>query len=94
MSANMADSRFSFELPSLSYIDAKWEEPSLRAPAPQARPVRRGGVASWLSRQAAAFFAWRREQEAAADLGRIVESEQLQARERSLGAHGDRESEP
>ncbi|MGD0102876.1 MAG: DUF1127 domain-containing protein [Rhodopila sp.] len=71
----MADSRFSFELPSLSYIDAKWEEPSLRAPAPQARPVRRGGVASWLSRQAAAFFAWRREQEAAAELSSMSDRE-------------------
>jgi len=75
MSANTADSRFSFELPSLSYIDAKWEEPNLRAPAAPSRPERRGGVAGWLSRQVAAFSAWRREQEAAAELSSMSDRE-------------------
>lgn len=32
MSAHTVHQTFSFQLPSLSYIDAKWEEPNLRAP--------------------------------------------------------------
>ena len=30
MSAQIANSQFTFKLPSLSYIDAEWEEPTLR----------------------------------------------------------------
>ena len=68
MSAHTADSQFSFQLPSLSYIDAKWEEPNLRAPTTTPRDVRRDGLAAWLSRQVAAFVAWRRDSEAAGEL--------------------------
>jgi uncharacterized protein YjiS (DUF1127 family) len=68
MSAHTADSQFSFQLPSLSYIDAKWEEPSLRTPVAPTRAVRKGGLAAWLSRQVGAFVAWRRDSEAAGEL--------------------------
>jgi uncharacterized protein YjiS (DUF1127 family) len=67
MSVHTADSQFSFSLPSLSYIDAKWEEPNLRTAATPS-VVRKGGLAAWLSRQAAAFVAWRRDSEAASEL--------------------------
>ncbi|PPQ27028.1 DUF1127 domain-containing protein [Rhodopila globiformis] len=66
MSVQTADSQFSFKLPSLSYIDARWEEPELLAPA--AAPGRRTGLAAWLSARVAAFQAWRRDREAAAEL--------------------------
>jgi len=69
MSAQIADSQFAFKLPSLSYIDAKWEEPDLRVPSasPQGG-ARKGGLAGWWSRQAAAFVAWRRNNDAAREL--------------------------
>jgi uncharacterized protein YjiS (DUF1127 family) len=66
MSVHTAESKFVFELPKLSYIDAKWEEPNLRAPA--TTPARKTGLAAWLSRQVAAFMAWRRDREALAEL--------------------------
>jgi uncharacterized protein YjiS (DUF1127 family) len=65
MSAHTADSQVHFELPRLSYIDAKWEEPSLRAPAAASR---KRGLADRLSRLVAAFVAWRRDREAFAEL--------------------------
>src|ERR1700759_57341 len=75
MSAHIADSQFSFELPSLSYIDAKWEEPSLRAPAPARQTLRDTGLAAWLSRQVAALVAWYRNGEAAAELAAMSDYE-------------------
>jgi uncharacterized protein YjiS (DUF1127 family) len=68
MSAHIANSQISFELPSLSYIDAKWEEPALREADTAAEPVRSTGLAAWLSRQVGALAAWRRNSEAAAEL--------------------------
>nr|WP_294554630.1 DUF1127 domain-containing protein [uncultured Rhodopila sp.] len=67
MSAHTADSH-SFKLPSLSYIDAKWEEPNLTAPAAAPDRARKSGVAAWLAGRVAAFRAWRRDSEAAAEL--------------------------
>jgi uncharacterized protein YjiS (DUF1127 family) len=75
MSAHTADSQFSFQLPSLSYIDAKWEEPNLRAPAAASRVVQKGGVAAWLSRQIGAFIAWRRDSQAAGELSVMSDRE-------------------
>ena len=77
MSAHIAESQFSFELPSMSYIDAKWEEPNLRAPTAAPRVARKGGLAAWLSRQVAAFVAWRRDSEAAAELAAMSDRELL-----------------
>jgi uncharacterized protein YjiS (DUF1127 family) len=68
MSAHIAKSQISFQLPSLSYIDVKWEEPSLREVDTTSKAVRSTGLAAWLSRQVAALVAWRRNSEAAAEL--------------------------
>ena len=77
MSAHNATSPFSFELPSLSYIDAKWEEPNLRVPAVPVSVVRKGGLAAWLSHQVAAFKAWRLERETAVELSSMSDRELL-----------------
>jgi uncharacterized protein YjiS (DUF1127 family) len=75
MSAHTADSQFSFRLPSLSYIDAKWEEPNLHAPNAASGAVRSTGVAAWLSRQVAAIIAWRRNSAAAQELAAMSDYE-------------------
>jgi uncharacterized protein YjiS (DUF1127 family) len=77
MSAHTANSKLSFELPSMSYIDAKWEEPNLRAPATPRRDAGKGGLAAWLSRQVATFVAWRRDNEAAGELSAMSDRELL-----------------
>ncbi|HVY13644.1 MAG TPA: DUF1127 domain-containing protein [Rhodopila sp.] len=66
MSAHLANSEFNNRLPSLSYIDAKWEEPELRQPA-QAAPRRRG-FADWLATRMTGLRTWFRENEAASEL--------------------------
>ena len=71
MSAHTADSQFSFQLPSLSYIDARWEEPALREPA----AARKGGLAAWFSRQIANVVAWRRDSVAFAELSTLTDHE-------------------
>ncbi len=73
MSVHTADSRFSFQLPSLSYIDAQWEEPNLHTAAPQA--ARKDGLAAWLSRRVAAFIAWYRNNEAMSELASMSDRE-------------------
>ena len=75
MSAHIAKSQFSFELPSLSYIDASWEEPALREPAAVPQPVGSTGIGAWLSRKVAAVVAWRRNSEAAAELRAMSDRE-------------------
>jgi uncharacterized protein YjiS (DUF1127 family) len=75
MSAHTADSQFSFQLPSMSYIDAKWEEPNLRTPSATPNVSRKGALAAWLSRQFAAFTAWRVERVAAAELALLSDRE-------------------
>jgi uncharacterized protein YjiS (DUF1127 family) len=74
MSVHTAESQFTIELPSMSYIDAKWEEPSLRAAA-EPTPVRKGGLAAWLSHRIAAFVAWRRDSQAASELAAMSDRE-------------------
>ena len=69
MSASVANS--SFQLPSLSYIDAKWEEPSLAAQ----QPVASGGLAAWLSRRVGALAGWYRNQQTAAELAGMSDYE-------------------
>lgn len=66
MSAHFADSDFNHRLPSLSYIDAKWEEPELRQPAYRA-PVR-AGFAEWLAGRLTSLRTWFRDNEAAGEL--------------------------
>jgi uncharacterized protein YjiS (DUF1127 family) len=77
MSVHTANSKITFELPSMSYIDARWEEPNLRAPAVAPREVRHGGLAAWLSRRVAGFVAWRRNNEAAGELSAMSDRELL-----------------
>jgi len=52
MSAPIAKSQFTFELPNLTYVDASLEEANLRAAAPPSKPH---GLSAWI----AAFHAWR-----------------------------------
>jgi len=61
MSAHTADQKLNFQLPSLSYIDAKWEEPNLRAAAATAAPVRKTGL---LARLIEAYRARQRDRQA------------------------------
>jgi uncharacterized protein YjiS (DUF1127 family) len=75
MSVRTANSQFNFELPSLSYIDAKWEEPNLRTPVETGFPVRKTGLAAWVARQVDAFRTWRRESQAAAELSMMSDHE-------------------
>jgi uncharacterized protein YjiS (DUF1127 family) len=75
MSAQTADSQYAFRLPSLSYIDAKWEEPNLRTAAVSSQTARKAGLAAWMSRRVAAFIAWRRDSEAAAELASMSDRE-------------------
>jgi uncharacterized protein YjiS (DUF1127 family) len=46
MSAPLTKSQMAFDLPKLSYIDTRWEEPAVR---PVAQPVRKHGFAAWLA---------------------------------------------
>ncbi len=75
MSAHTADSRYTFRLPSLSYIDAKWEEPSLRAPSAEPPGVRKTGLITWLARRAAAVIAWHRNNQALSELSAMSDRE-------------------
>jgi uncharacterized protein YjiS (DUF1127 family) len=75
MSVHTADSQFTFQLPTLSYIDAKWEEPNLRVADVSRSSVRQGGLAAWLSHKVAAFIAWNRESEAVRELSSMSDRE-------------------
>lgn len=70
MAVHTADS---FHLPSLSYIDAKWEEPNLRVGAVATEA--KHGFTAWLARQVAAFVAARREAAAMAELSSMSDRE-------------------
>ena len=72
MSAHTADSQLTFHLPTLSYIDAKWEEPNLSAALSQ---TRKAGLAAWLSRRVAALIAWRDQSRAMAELTSMTDHE-------------------
>ncbi|MDQ2763432.1 MAG: DUF1127 domain-containing protein [Pseudomonadota bacterium] len=61
----------------MSYVDARCEEPNLRAPSASLRSVRKGGLVAWLSRQLAAFSAWRLERTAAGELSIMSDRELL-----------------
>ena len=75
MSVRTANSEFSFHLPKLSYIDAKWEEPDLWAHAEAARPARKTDLFNWLSRRMQAIAAWRRDRRAIAELAAMSDYE-------------------
>ena len=75
MSAHTADPQFSFRLPSLSYIDAKWEEPELLAGAAKSPSAHKAGFASWLRGRIVAFKTWRRNNASASELGGMSDYE-------------------
>jgi uncharacterized protein YjiS (DUF1127 family) len=60
MNAHSPNSQFAFQLPSMSYIDAKWEEPELRSTPASVGSRRRGRIAALI----AAFKEWRERQQA------------------------------
>jgi uncharacterized protein YjiS (DUF1127 family) len=61
-----------FELPHLSYIDTRWEEPVVQ---PKAEPVREHGFASWIAARVAAYRTWRQNGRARAELNRMTDRE-------------------
>ena len=61
MSAVTANNQFAFELPNLTYVDTRLEDPVLPPIADFERPH---GLRAWL----AAFHAWREKQAALAEL--------------------------
>ena len=72
MSAHTAASK----IPSLSHIDAKWEEPNLSASAATAVRARSSrGLAAWLSARVAGLQKWRQDNAAAAELARMSDHE-------------------
>jgi uncharacterized protein YjiS (DUF1127 family) len=74
MSAPMTKSQLAFELPPLSYIDTRWEEPDVH---PVSVPVRKHGFASWIAARVAAFRTWRENARALAELRGMSDRELL-----------------
>ncbi len=72
MSAHTANQNFHFQLPSLSYIDAQWEEPNLRTPAQTADLRVKPGI---LARLAARFRDWQHERRAIAEFSAMTDYE-------------------
>jgi uncharacterized protein YjiS (DUF1127 family) len=72
MTAPIAKTQFSFELPKLSYVDASWEEQTLRA---SVRTPAKHGFADWLAGRMAAIRAWRERDAALTDLAMMSDRE-------------------
>ena len=72
MSAPMTKSQLAFELPPLSYIDTRWEEPAVQ---PAVVPVRKHGFASWIAARVAAYRTWRQNARALAELSMMSDRE-------------------
>ncbi len=72
MSAPLTKSQMAFDLPKLSYIDTRWEEP---ANQPAAKQVREPGFASWFAARARAFRTWRQNARAMAELNNMTDRE-------------------
>jgi uncharacterized protein YjiS (DUF1127 family) len=68
----MTKSQMAFELPRLSYIDTRWEEPATEAPF---EPARERGFASWFARRRAALKTWREDARARAELNSMSDRE-------------------
>jgi uncharacterized protein YjiS (DUF1127 family) len=71
MTAHTANQTFNFQLPSLSYIDAKWEEPDLVAAPETVREAKTG----LLARLTARYRDWRRTQQAMAEFAGMSDYE-------------------
>ena len=72
MSAPMTKSQMAFELPHLSYIDTRWEEPEVQ---PAVQPVREHGFASWVAARVAAYRTRRANARARAELNSMTDRE-------------------
>ena len=72
MSAPLTKSQMAFDLPKLSYIDTRWEEPTVQ---PAAEPVREHGFGSWIANQIAAFRGWRAQTRAMTELHHMSDRE-------------------
>jgi uncharacterized protein YjiS (DUF1127 family) len=72
MSAPMTKGQLAYELPPLSYIDTRWEEPAVQ---PAVVPVRKHGFASWIAARVATYRNWRENARALAELGSMSDRE-------------------
>ena len=72
MSAPMTKGQMAFELPRLSYIDTRWEEPAVQA-IPQ--PVREHRFAAWMASRIASFHTWRENARARVELNNMSDRE-------------------
>jgi len=68
----MTKSQMAFELPKLSYIDTRWEEPAVQGVA---RPVRKHGIALWIASRVEAYRAWRAQARAMTELANMSDRE-------------------
>ena len=73
MSAPMTKSQMAFELPRLSYIDTRWEEPDVQSVPPRAEPTRHHGFASWIAAGAAPFRSWLENERARTELSNMTD---------------------
>jgi uncharacterized protein YjiS (DUF1127 family) len=72
MSAPLTKTQMAFDLPKLSYIDTRWEEPVVQ-PVPM--PVRKHGFASWIAARVDAIRVWRQRERAIAELTNMSDRE-------------------
>lgn len=72
MSAPISKTQFSLDVPNLSYVNAKWEEPNLTAALPAENPH---GFASWLASLVMAFREWRQRDIALGELSMMTDRE-------------------
>jgi uncharacterized protein YjiS (DUF1127 family) len=73
MAAHTANQNFSFQLPSLSYVDAKWEEPNLHTPVQAA--ARGASPTGMLARLFARYRDWQRARQAMAEFSGMSDYE-------------------
>jgi len=72
MSAPMTKSQMAFELPRLSYIDTRWEEPAVQ---PATEPARDHDFASWIAARVEAYRTWRANARAIVELSNMTDRE-------------------
>jgi uncharacterized protein YjiS (DUF1127 family) len=72
MSAPLTKDQMAFELPRLSYIDTRWEEPAVQ---PIPLPAREHGFASWIAARVDAFRTSRANARALAELSKMTDRE-------------------
>ncbi|MSP02370.1 MAG: DUF1127 domain-containing protein [Acetobacteraceae bacterium] len=72
MSAPIAKSQMAFELPKLSYIDTRWEEPDFQ---PAVEPAKESRLAAWIAALVETFRARRTRSRAFAELSVMTDRE-------------------